>query len=145
MSKNMSIQLSLFVEHGREREAADFYVAAFGAQEVDTYSVDGVLACVIMRFSELQVTIAGSNPNREKTPSYGGPFFPKQAGAVSGIVQIGVADIDVAFPCAISAGAVVRDPIQADTLGRRVASVFDPLGHIWALVEQKPITAALVA
>ena len=145
MAKNMSIQLSLFVEHGREREAADFYVAAFDAQEVDTYSVDGVLAGVIMRFSELQVTIAGSNPNREKTPSYGGPFFPKQAGAVSAIVQIGVADIEAAFPRAISAGAVVRDPIQADTLGRRVASVFDPLGHIWALVEQKPSTAALAA
>ncbi len=123
MIEDTSIQLSLFVEHGREREAANFYAAAFGAQEVDTYSIDGALAGVAMLFGELPVTVAGSNPNREKMPSYGGPFFPKQAGAVSTILQLNVGDIDAVFPCAIAAGAVVRDEIQPDTLGRRVASI----------------------
>ncbi|WP_268878388.1 hypothetical protein [Brucella tritici] len=33
MSEDISIQLCLFVEHGREREAANFYSAAFGAHE----------------------------------------------------------------------------------------------------------------
>ncbi|WFU06838.1 hypothetical protein QA648_34240 (plasmid) [Rhizobium sp. CB3171] len=28
----------------------------------------------------------------------------------------------------------VRDEIQTDILGRRVASILDPVGHIWALV-----------
>ncbi|MGY5810099.1 hypothetical protein ACXHXG_20620 [Rhizobium sp. LEGMi198b] len=31
----------------------------------------------------------------------------------------------------------VRDEIQTDILGRRVASIFDPVGHIWALVERR--------
>ncbi|MGI2036438.1 VOC family protein [Rhizobium panacihumi] len=145
MAEDISIQLSLFVEHGREREAANFYEAAFGAQEVDTYSIDGALAGVAMRFGELPVTVAGSNPNREKMPSYGGPFFPKQAGAVSAIFQINVADIDAVFGHAVAAGAVIRDQIQTDTLGRRIASIFDPFGHIWALVERKPEAAALAA
>jgi uncharacterized glyoxalase superfamily protein PhnB len=145
MIEDTSIQLSLFVEHGREREAANFYAAAFGAQEVDTYSIDGALAGVAMLFGELPVTVAGSNPNREKMPSYGGPFFPKQAGAVSTILQLNVGDIDAVFPRAIAAGAVVRDEIQPDTLGRRVASIFDPFGHIWAIVERKAETASLAA
>ena len=130
---------------GDAEEAANFYAAAFGAQEVDTYSIDGALAGVAMLFGELPVTVAGSNPNREKMPSYGGPFFPKQAGAVSTILQLNVGDIDAVFPRAIAAGAVVRDEIQPDTLGRRVASIFDPFGHIWALVERKPETASLAA
>ncbi|MBK0023973.1 VOC family protein [Ochrobactrum sp. S46] len=120
-TENMNIRLSLFVEHGREREAANFYQAAFGAQEFDTYAIDGVLAGVAMRFGDLIVTVAGSNPNRENMPSHGGPFFPKQA------------------------GAVVRDEIQTDTLGRRMASAFDPFGHIWALVEPNRQTVSLAA
>lgn len=77
MTEDISVEFSLFVEQGREREAANFYAAAFGAREVDAYNIDGVLAGVEMRFGNLPVWIAGSNPNREKTPSYGGPFFPK--------------------------------------------------------------------
>ncbi|ULJ82662.1 hypothetical protein MF410_34015 (plasmid) [Rhizobium sp. C104] len=69
MTEAISVEFSLFVEHGREREAANFYAAAFGAQEVDTYSIDGVLAGVVMRLWEMGVTVAGSNPNREKEPS----------------------------------------------------------------------------
>ncbi|MGK6317017.1 VOC family protein [Neorhizobium sp. DT-125] len=145
MIEDTSIQLSLFVEHGREREAATFYAAAFGAREMDTYTIDGVLAGVAMRFGELPVTVAGSNPNREKMPSYGGPFFPKQAGAVSAIFQVNVGDIDTAFPRAIAAGGVIRDEIQTDALGRRVASIFDPFGHIWTLVERKPEIGSLAA
>lgn len=38
---------------------------------------------------------------------------------------------------AVSAGVVIRDEIQTDIIGRRVASIFDPLGHIWAFVERK--------
>ena len=98
MVEDTSIQLSLFVEHGREREAADFYAAAFGAKEMKTYSIDGALAGVAMLFGEPLVTVAGSNPNREKMPSYGGPFFPKQAGAVSAIFEVNFDDIDAAFP-----------------------------------------------
>ena len=120
-AEKVNMRLSLVVEHGREREAANFYQAAVGAQNFDTNAVDGVLAGGAMRFGDLVVTVAGSNPNRENMPSHGGPFFPKQA------------------------GAVVRDEIQTDTLGRRMASAFDPFGHIWALVEPNRQTVSLAA
>jgi uncharacterized glyoxalase superfamily protein PhnB len=137
MTDDISVEFSLFVEHGREREAANFYAAAFGAREVDIYDIGGVLGAVEMRFGDLPVWVAGANPNREKTPSYGGPFFPKAPGAVSTIFQLKVGNIDAAMQRAVAAGAVIRDVIQTDTTGRRVASIFDPFGYIWALVQRK--------
>ncbi|WP_296071434.1 VOC family protein [uncultured Agrobacterium sp.] len=145
MSADFIVELSLFVEHGREREAANFYAAAFGAQEENTNDIDGALAAVEMRFGNLPVWVAGSNPNREKSPSYGGPFFPKEPGAVSTIFQLKVGNIEGVMQRALSAGAVIRDEIQTDVMGRRVASIFDPLGHIWALVERKAESMSLAA
>ncbi|QTK83037.1 VOC family protein [Agrobacterium tumefaciens] len=145
MSADFIVELSLFVEHGREREAANFYAAAFGAQEENTNDIDGALAAVEMRFGNLPVWVAGSNPNREKSPSYGGPFFPKEPGAVSTIFQLKVGNIEGVMQRALSAGAVIRDEIQTDVMGRRVASIFDPFGHIWALVERKAESMSLAA
>lgn len=145
MSADVIVELSLFVEHGREREAANFYTAAFGAQEENTNDIDGALAAVEMRFGNLPVWAAGSNPNREKSPSYGGPFFPKEAGAVSTIFQLKVGNIVGVMQRALSAGAVIRDEIQTDVIGRRVASIFDPFGHIWALVERQAECMSLAA
>ncbi|RMC62506.1 VOC family protein [Sinorhizobium meliloti] len=145
MTEDIHVEFSLFVEHGREREAANFYASAFGAQEIDAHMIDGVLAAVEMRLGQLPVWVAGSNPNRENCPSYGGPFFPKAPGAVSTIFQLKVVNIDDATQRAVAAGAVIRDEIQTDTIGRRVASVFDPFGHIWALVERKAGGMSLAA
>lgn len=148
MTEDISVEFSLFVEHGREREAANFYAAAFGAQEEninDINDIDGVLAAVEMRFGNLPVWVAGSNPNREKSPSYGGPFFPKEPGAVSTIFQLKVGNIEGVMQDALAAGAVIRDEIQTDIIGRRVASIFDPFGHIWVLVERKAEDISLAA
>lgn len=145
MTEDISVEFSLFVEHGREREAANFYSAAFGAQEENTSDIDGTLAAVEMRFGNLPVWVAGSNPNREKSPSYGGPFFPKEQGAVTTIFQLKIGNIEGAMRRALAAGAVIRDGIQTDMTGRRVASIFDPFGHIWALVESNGESTSLAA
>ncbi|MGD9476862.1 VOC family protein [Shinella sp. G-2] len=145
MHDEPGLEISLFVEHGREQEAADFYAAAFGAEILDAYRSDGVLMGFAMRFGALPVAVAGSNPRRERNPAYGGPFFPKTAGAVSAIFTLHVGDIAVAMQQAIAAGATIRDEIQVDEIGRNVASLFDPFGHIWALVERKAERASLAA
>lgn len=145
MSDEISMELCLFIEHGREREAAGFYSAALGAREIDTLEIDGSLLGIVMLFGNMPVSVAGANPRRESEPSRGGPFFPKVAGAVSTIFRINVPDIEVAMDRATSSGATIRDHVQTDPLGRRVASIFDPFGHIWALVERKRDAAALAA
>ena len=145
MHDEPGLEISLFVEHGREQEAADFYAAAFGADILDAYRSDGVLMGFAMRFGALPVAVAWSNPRRERNPAYGGPFFPKTAGAVSAIFTLHVGDIAAAMQQAITAGATIRDEIQVDEIGRNVASLFDPFGHIWALVERKAERASLAA
>lgn len=145
MTEDISVEFSLFVEHGREREAANFYAAAFAAQEENTSDIDGVLAAVEMRFGNLPVWVAGSNPNREKSPSYGGPFFPKEPGAVSTMFHLNVGNIEGVMQAALATRAVIRDKIQTDMIGRGVASIFDLFGHIWALVERKAAGISLAA
>ena len=133
----LQLALSLFVEHGREKEAALFYAEAFGAETGECHLLeDGTLFAVDLRFGETVIHVCGSNPARERNPSYGGPFFPKAAGAVSAVFQLTVDGLDATLARAVAGGSVERDGIQQDTLGRRVASVFDPFGHIWALVER---------
>jgi len=136
LNDTISVELSLFVEHGREQEAADFYTAAFGARQVDIYAIEGVPVAVQLLLGSLPLSVVGSNPKREQQPSHGGPFFPKKAGAVSAILRLNVNDLDGAMQKAVSAGAAIRDPVQADGTGRRIASVFDPFGHIWGLAER---------
>ena len=133
----MSLGLTLFVEHGREQEAVDFYAAAFGGRVEASHDHKGHVIAVDLVIDGTPVSVAGANPKRQQSPSLGGPFHPKAAGAVSAIVQLQVADLGAAVHAALSAGATVRDPIQPDQTGRRVASVFDPFGHIWALLERQ--------
>jgi uncharacterized glyoxalase superfamily protein PhnB len=145
MADEVGVELSLFVEHGREQEAADFYLAAFGAEQVEQYRPGGVLLAVELRLGSMSLTVAGSNPKREKEPSHGGPFSPGGAGAVSAVPRLVVSNLDSVVQKAIAAGARLRNPIQLDDTERRVASVFDPFGHIWGLVEQRPEQARQAA
>jgi PhnB protein len=136
MNNGIGVEVSLFVEHGREQEAADFYTTAFAAKQIDTYSADGVLMGVSLRLGSLHLAVVGSNPKRELQPSLGGPFFPKVPGAVSAILRLHVHDLDEAMHKAVKAGATIRDPIQRSIDGRRGASIFDPFGHMWGLDER---------
>lgn len=136
MTDDMSLELTLFVEHGREQEAADFYRSAFGATQVGTHGFDNAVTAVELRLGTMPLTVTGSNPKREQDPSLGGPFFPKASGAVSAIMRLTVGDLEGIVQKAVRAGATLRDPIQPDHSGRRVASLFDPFGHIWALLER---------
>lgn len=106
MTDEISVEISLFVEHGREQEAADFYAAGFGAIVIEPYSLDGVLMGFAMRFGAMPVAVAGSNPRREENPSHGEPFFPKAAGSVSAIFTLIVNDIEHTMQWAIDAGPV---------------------------------------
>lgn len=137
MEQSIGLGLAIFVQQGREQEAADFYSEAFEARQLKTHRIDGELAGVEMLIGGTRVSVAGANPLREEEPPYGGPFFPKAAGAVSMTILLTVPDIEVCFAQAIVAGAALRDRVKTDTEGRRVASLFDPFGHIWMLTERE--------
>lgn len=136
MSDEISVTYALVIEHGREQEAADFYTAAFGAQLVKAHDDGGVLTGVDMLFGTTPISVAGANPKREANPALGGPFFPKEPGAVSAAIRLTVADLDAVVSKAVAAGATIRDAAQLDERGGRSAAVFDPFGHIWGLSER---------
>lgn len=145
MSEEISVGLSVFVQHGRQQEAADFYTAAFGAQQGEVHHHDGELMAVEMLFGSTPVAVVGSNPKREADPALGGPFFPKAPGAVSTVLRLTVGNLGEVFSAAVAAGATFRDEIGPDSTGSRSASVFDPFGHLWGLTERKAKASRLAA
>ena len=141
----ISVALSLFVEHGRQQAAADFYAAAFGAQKVQDHTLDGQLVAVDLLLGSMPISVAGANPKRQADPALGGPFHPQSAGAVSAVLRLTVGDIDAVVSQALAAGATVRDAIQQDDTGSRSAALYDPFGHIWGLTERKATASRLAA
>ncbi|WP_245445148.1 VOC family protein [Pseudaminobacter soli (ex Li et al. 2025)] len=141
----ISVSLSLFVEHGQQQAAADFYAAAFGAQKVQDHFRDGLLMAVDLLIGSMPISVAGANPKRQANPALGGPFHPRSAGAVSAVLRVTVRDLDTVVAQALAAGATVRDAIEQDDTGSRSAALFDPFGHIWSLTQLKADAARLAA
>lgn len=141
----VGVGLSLFVEHGRQQEAADFYTAAFGARQVEAHSCDCEPVAVDMLFGAMAISVAGANPSREADPTLGGPFFPKAPGAVSVVLRLTIDDLDAVVARAVRAGATLRDGVGVDDTGSRSASLVDPFGHIWGLTEPRAGASRLAA
>lgn len=144
MSK-INVALSLFVEHGRLKDAADFYVAAFDAKSIQSHSHEGQIMAVDLQLGTLNVSVVGANPKRQANPSLGGPFHPQAAGAVSASLRLTVDDLNAVFAKAVAAGATVRDEIGLDDRGSRSASLFDPFGHLWGLSQRESEDEQLAA
>ncbi|WP_117191126.1 VOC family protein [Rhizobium terrae] len=135
MGKDFSLTLSLFVAQGLERRTADFYTAVFGAVETNCYEMLR-LTMIEMQIGPMGIVICGSDPVREAAPSYVGPFHPKAPGTVSSIFQLTVPDVRSLVKAALEAGGTMRDKLQLDMQDRLVASIFDPAGHVWVLIER---------
>ena len=54
------------------------------------------------------------------------------------ILRLAVSNVEDVLHRAIVAGATVRDKSQVSIDGFRVATFFDPFGHIWAVTERSP-------
>lgn len=126
------VKPTVFVEHGRQNEAAAFYQTVFGARQIRTHTHEHELIAVELQIGATIFAVSGSNPKREADPSRGGPFCPRIPGAVSAAFNLEVGDADQVLQRALRCGAVIRDALQKDLEGRRVATFFDPFGHIWA-------------
>ncbi|WP_438278932.1 glyoxalase superfamily protein [Nitrobacter sp.] len=135
---DLSLTLTVFIEHGRQAEAVRFYEAVFDTSSIAIYSPDNQWIGFDVRVGDSVISVAGSNPRREAEPCRGGPFFPKEKGAVNVILRVTVADAEGVLQRAVAAGAMVRDKLQVSTHGFRAAAFFDPFGHIWAIEEKSP-------
>jgi uncharacterized glyoxalase superfamily protein PhnB len=129
------IGLTIFVPHGRQQEAAAFYLVAFGATSPRHWISPrtGEVTGIDIAVSRATFTVSGANPKRETDPSLPGPCAVPPPGRGSTIFQLCVDDVDATVKIAAAAGATVRTPPEDADWGDRVATIVDPFGHIWAL------------
>lgn len=130
-----AVQFTVIVEHGRQRQAADFYQAVFGAKQARSHTLDHEVVAVELQLGPTRFGVCGANPKREAEPSRGGPFFPKAPGAVSATATVEVGNVESVLRRALGEGAILRYGLDRDTEGRRCATFIDPFGHIWGVSE----------
>lgn len=106
-------------------EAATFYQAAFGAEEISRIPTpDGRLMSVQLRIADSVLHIADEFPEM-------GVLAPPSIGGTAVVLSLEVSDAETAFAQAIEAGATVRQPLQEMFWGDLHGQLDDPFGHRW--------------
>lgn len=110
--------------------AADWYAAAFGAVERNRVPLpNGVVMTAELGFGESVVHVASEFPEA-------GILSPLTIGGTATVLQIDVADVDVAWARAVEHGAEVRRPLADVFWGERHGQLGDPFGHHWNLAQR---------
>lgn len=108
-------------------EAIEFYIRAFGAQELFRLAEPGG------RIGHAEIKLGPGTIMLADEKPQAGVRGPRSLGGTTCSIHLHVADVDAAFEQAVRAGAtVVRTP-QDQFYGERSATVQDPFGHEWLL------------
>jgi PhnB protein len=109
----------------RGAEAIEFYKKAFGAEE--RFRIDAPDGAVVARLAvhDAEFWVADESPEHAN-------FSPESLGGGTTRLILTVADPDVVFDRAISAGATVVTPV-ADQYGWHLGRLADPYGHHWEI------------
>jgi len=122
-------------------DAIDFYVRAFGAEELQRLAGDDgriMHACVSVNGSSVLLV----DENRDY-----GMLGPKSLGGSPVVIHLVVPDADATFARAVEAGATVRAPVAEMFWGDRYGVLEDPFGHVWSIAtpQRAPMTDAELA
>lgn len=108
-------------------DAIDFYVRAFGAEEVMRLpDPNGKLAHAAVRIGDSMVMLMDEFPEWQARG-------PKTLGGSSVTIHLSVPDVDAAFRRAVEAGATARMEPADMFWGDRYGVVEDPFGHQWSM------------
>lgn len=122
------------------RAAIDFYVAAFGAEVVDTITAGGSVI-----HSDLRLRSGHGASTFTVAPAFpdSGSVAPDPGGSTSASFTLFVDDVDAAHARALAAGAASTQDPQDWFPGFRQAAVRCPFGHRWFLATiAEHVTAA---
>ncbi|MBA8903654.1 MULTISPECIES: VOC family protein [unclassified Phyllobacterium] len=137
------ISIRLFVRHGDQQMALDFYENVFGARIVGRpYLHNGELIAAEMRMGASVIMIVGANPKRDADASMGGPRSVHAIGATPVMLDIHVDDVDRVMHHATSEGGHVRNAVEELDNGDRVGVLTDPFGHLWVVKSRRKHLAA---
>lgn len=111
--------------------AIDFYVKAFGAEELGRVPApDGKrLFHAALRINGSLVMLNDDFPEMADGKS----TTPTALGGTPVTVHLTVNDVDAKFQQAVDAGATVVMPLEDMFWGDRYGEVLDPFGHRWSL------------
>lgn len=112
--------------------ALDFYVKAFGAEEmVRLPGPGGKLIHACMQLNGSMVFLNDDFPEFNDGKS----TTPPALGGTPVTIHLHGEDVDGRFQRAIDAGATVVNPLEDQFWGDRYGVVRDPFGHHWSLAE----------
>jgi PhnB protein len=110
--------------------AIDFYVKAFGAEELGRVPrPDGKLVHAAIRINGCLVMLNDDFPEM----CGGKSMTPPSLGGTPVTIHLTVTDVDAKFQRALDAGATVVAPLADQFWGDRYGMVEDPFGHHWSL------------
>lgn len=111
-------------------EAIDFYVRAFGAEEIGPRMTgpDGSVAHAEIRIGDSVVMLGDEWPD-------GPTQAPTTIGGSTAALFIYTDDVDTLWQRALDAGAVEIYPLEVQFYGDRAGRVRDPFGHTWGLCQ----------
>jgi PhnB protein len=110
--------------------AIDFYVKAFGAEELGRVpGPGGKLIHAALNINGFTVMLNDDFPEM----SGGKSMTPKALGGTPVTIHLTVADVDTKFQRAVDAGATVVHPLEDAFWGDRYGAVEDPFGHHWSM------------
>jgi PhnB protein len=110
--------------------AIDFYVNAFGAEEIGRVPrPDGKLVHAALRINGFTVLLNDDFPE----VCGGKSMTPRSLGGTPVTIHLTVTDVDAKFQRALDAGATVVVPLEDQFWGARYGIVTDPFGHQWSL------------
>lgn len=128
--------------------AIDFYVAAFGAEEMGRVPrPDGKLVNAALRINGSVVMLNDDFPEM----TGGKSMTPTSLGGTPVSIHLTVTDVEEKFQRAVDAGATVVAPLEDQFWGDRYGVIRDPFGHMWSLgqpmreVSSDEIAAAMAA
>jgi PhnB protein len=111
--------------------AIDFYVRAFGAQEVFRLSEpSGKIGHAELTVGPAHLMLADEYPDF-------GALSPTSIGGTAVSLHLYVQDVDAVVADATQAGATILRPLSNEFFGDRTATLIDPFGHRWHLATRK--------
>jgi PhnB protein len=108
--------------------AIDFYVAAFGATELERYTDPaGRIVHAAVRIGGMTVAVKDEGDGDPAPPSLGGSPV---------IIALDVTDADAVAAAMVANGATVVYPVSDWEYGSRGGRLADPFGHLWMISQE---------
>lgn len=123
--------------------AIDFYVQAFGAEELGRVpGPDGRLVNAALRVNGSVIMLNDDFPEM----TGGTSMTPTSLGGTPVTIHLTVTDVESQFARAVDAGATVITPLADMFWGDRYGVLQDPFGHLWSMGQpMREVTADEIA